>query len=70
LTAIKKILIYFSPAWKVHWSSSFMAIPQGGQAGLIHSRPSLVTIKARPRNPPQQGQVLIGLSFMLSGCQD
>jgi hypothetical protein len=47
-----------------------MAIPQGSQEALNHSRPSLVLMKQSPLTSPQQGHVFIGFSVIGLGGKD
>jgi hypothetical protein len=47
-----------------------MAIPQGSQAALNHSRPSFVLMKQSPLISPQQGHVFIGFSVIGLGGED
>jgi len=66
-------LDYLRYGKNVQRSCSSIAIEQGLQAALNHSRPSPVLIKQRPLISPQHGQVFIGFSFMSSGvknCRD
>jgi hypothetical protein len=47
-----------------------MAMPQGSQAALNHSRPSLVLMRQSPLISPQQGHVFIGFSVIGLGGKD
>jgi len=59
-----KILIHLRYGKNVQRSCSSIAIEQGLQAALNHSRPSAVLRRHRGLISAQHGHVLIGLSFI------
>ena len=63
-------LDYLRYGKNVHRSSSSIAIEQGLQAALNHSRPSAVLRRHRGLTSAQHGHVLIGLSSIRLGVKD
>lgn len=63
-------LDYLRYGKNVQRSSSSIAIEQGLQAALNHSRPSAVLRRHRGLISAQHGHVLIGFSFMGSGVKN
>ena len=63
-------LDYLRYGKNVQRSCSSIAIEQGLQAALNHSRPSAVLSRHRGLTSAQHGQVFIGFSFIGSGVKD